>query len=417
MPLPPRRVTLVLCTAADGVLGVLPPFEVATPYWQEVREVVGAARTRHGLDVTVLRLLCAAEESPPRGGDVTYLAEVGADDVDDAERAVDGPWTGPDPLAEQRFRMPWARPGGPTEDLYLADEVLRAHEFRAAGAPQQLRTWNLSSIWRLPVLRRGGTGDVWLKAVPPFMAHEGRVLRLLGETAALPRTLHAWVDDRDGCGRVLLEDVRGEDQYGAPAHRVAAFAAALTAVQLGSADQLLDLLALGVPDRSDPYRLVLEAHRLVDLVSDQVDDATRDGAHVLAEDVPAMVARARECGVPDALVHGDFHAGNVRGVPGRWVVLDWGDSYVGQPLVDLVTAGAGLDAAGRRHVVATAAAVRGLDDLAEAVDSVRPLAPLRAALQWQRFLDHIEPDERVYHAGDPAAGLRDAVAAHRGCGR
>jgi hypothetical protein len=72
--LPPRRVTLVLCTAAGEILGALPPYDVVLPWWQEVGDVVAGARAVHGVDVVVLRLLAA--DPPVPGGPVTYLAEV-----------------------------------------------------------------------------------------------------------------------------------------------------------------------------------------------------------------------------------------------------------------------------------------------------------------------------------------------------
>ena len=75
--LPQRRVTLVLCTRDGAVLGSLPPFDVPVPWWQEVADVVAAARAVHGLDVVVLRLLSTSRSIPP-GGDVCYLAEVAA---------------------------------------------------------------------------------------------------------------------------------------------------------------------------------------------------------------------------------------------------------------------------------------------------------------------------------------------------
>ena len=40
-----------------------------------------------------------------------------------------------------------------------------------------------------------------------------------------------------------------------------------------------------------------------------------------------------------------------------------------------------------------------------------PVAQMAAATSYQRFLDHIEATERVYHALDPADRLRAAVAA------
>lgn len=54
-----RTVTLVLVDTAGAVLGALPPFDVELPWWQEVGDVVAAARARYGVDVQVLRLLSA----------------------------------------------------------------------------------------------------------------------------------------------------------------------------------------------------------------------------------------------------------------------------------------------------------------------------------------------------------------------
>src|SRR5690606_21522321 len=156
-----RLVTLVLCTADGEVLGSLPPFEVAVPWWQEVGPIVEAARGLHGLDVTVLRLMQAGNQSC--GGPVTYLAQVAT--------PVDGLAAWDEPYADDPRRLPYARPGGPAADLAWADEVLAALGRPRTSAPEQVRTWNLSSLWRLPT----ATGAVWLKVVPPFFAHEGAV--------------------------------------------------------------------------------------------------------------------------------------------------------------------------------------------------------------------------------------------------
>jgi len=173
-PLPPRWVTLVLCDAQGSLLGSLPPFEVAFPYWQEVGDVVAQARDRFGLQVTVLRLLVATPlpDGPTASGPVTYLAELtdlaeltnlaeltGAGvappsnllrPVDDAVREL--------ALADHRLRLPYARPGGPASDLAWADGALAASGRSRTGPAQQQRTWNLSSIWRLPTAE----GPVWL---------------------------------------------------------------------------------------------------------------------------------------------------------------------------------------------------------------------------------------------------------------
>jgi hypothetical protein len=93
--------------------------------------------------------------------------------------------------------MPWAESGGPAADLAWA-----AEHVEIAGAPQQHRTWNLSAIWALPTR----DGQVWLKCLPPFCAHEPAVLGLLSDQR-VPRVLAS-----EG-HRVLLADLPGEDGY------------------------------------------------------------------------------------------------------------------------------------------------------------------------------------------------------------
>lgn len=48
-------------------------------------------------------------------------------------------------------------------------------------------------------------------------------------------------------------------------------------------------------------------------------------------------------------------------------------------------------------------------DPVRAVDLLRPLSPLMAAVQHADFLDAIEPDERIYHAADIPEMLRQSV--------
>src|SRR5262245_19294493 len=100
------------------VHGSLPRFPVAVPYWQEVGDVVSAARARFGVDVVVLRLLEAEYDDPP-GGHVTYLAELTPPD----QRVPDAaPWTGR--LGPEPRRQQWADPGGPQSAVGWAGRQL-----------------------------------------------------------------------------------------------------------------------------------------------------------------------------------------------------------------------------------------------------------------------------------------------------
>ena len=152
----PRTAELVLVTPDGRPIGSLPAMPIATPWWQDVGSVVRAARDYHGVDVVILRLL-DAELDEPHGGRVTYLAEV-------AEAVRAQSWTGV--LDDHPRRQSFARPGGPAADLAWARARLVERGLRSTAPPTQVRTWNLSSLWRKPV--EGQT--VWLKVVPPFFA-------------------------------------------------------------------------------------------------------------------------------------------------------------------------------------------------------------------------------------------------------
>ncbi|HEY5882781.1 MAG TPA: phosphotransferase [Nakamurella sp.] len=396
-----RTVTLAVCRGGT-MLGVLPSFPVPEPWWRQVEDVVDGARVRFGCDVTVLRLLAGPSWGVPGGGAVTYLAE-----VDDRPPVPLAPWTGPDPLTEQPLRLPFARPGGPAADLGWARGALAAQGISLTGPPRQVRTWNLSSIWRLPT----AAGDVWLKVVPPFFDHEPRVLIALAG-AAVPDLLAA------GDGRSLLADVPGTDQYDARESlpEMVRLLVDLQTRWIGRTDQLLEL---GVPDLR-AAALLPRIRRVLDQRRGELSPGERAFLDALVAGLPARFAEIATCGLPDTLVHGDFHPGNVRGTPGRFAILDWGDSGVGNPMLDQLAFGAPLNppdrvACEQLWARLWGAAVPGCD-ADRAADLLRPVGALHGAVTYQRFLEHIEPDEHPYHAGDPVAMLRLAAATARNRG-
>jgi len=394
--LPGRSVTLVLCTE-DVVLGSMAPFTVASPYWQSVEEVVAGCREVYGVEVVVLRLLRVATATPGDGGPVTYLAQ-----VERPPPATLVPWTGTDPLSDSPRRVSYARPGGPQADLAWAESALDAQGLRRVGQPVQVRTWNLSSIWRVPTSR----GWAWLKVVPPFLGHEGRLVRRLGPTVAPP------VIGVDG-SRVLMADVAGQDQYPATGTPLLAMMRMLVDAQREWIDRLPELTALGVGDRRPPRAIPLIA-AVVQRHADRLDPALAHRLRGLVDALPERFEQTCGCGVPDSLVHGDFHPGNIRGRPGRFTVLDWADCVIGNPILDRLRFCDWLPEADRPAVESAWSrrwrdAVPGCaPDRAAAL--LRPVAPLLGAVTYQRFLDLIEPDEHPYHAADPRACLLDAAS-------
>ena len=388
---PPRFARLVLITRSGEVLGARPPFPVATAWWPDAASVVQGARRHLGLDVTVLRLL-EVEGRPPAGGTVTYLAEV--PEPVDAE-----PWPGT--LDEQPQRHPWARPGGPAADLAWADAVLAERGLRRIAPAEQVRTWNLSALWRLPV----DDGVAWLKVVPPFFAHEGALLERL-QGAPVPALL-----GHEG-GRMLMLEIPGEDLYGAELPSLERMVILLVRLQASWIGRVEELLAIGLPDwRADGLGAAIAD--VVARTADELPAEDRSTLDPFVDGLPDRFRRLAEAGLPDTLVHGDFHPGNLRGDATSLVLLDWGDSGVGHPLLDQAAfldrtgpdAVEPLSALWRREWLA---AVPGSDP-DRAATLLAPVAAARQAHIYRKFLDNIEPSEHPYHAADPADWLRRAA--------
>ena len=398
-----RTVTLVLLDAAGRPLGALPPFDVREPWWQEVHSIVDTVRQRHGLEVAVLRLLDADRPAPP-GGHVRYLAQtVDAPAVPLEPAAVD--------LAPHPLRQPWAQAGGPARSVAWAAGELRRLGRRVTAVAQQ-RTWNLSAIWRLDT----DQGPAWLKQLPPFAHHEATVLAFLGDQGVgvgvdLPDDLNSLINGpvmlaADGEGRMLLADVPGEDRYGAGEGERAAIAAGHHLVQLRACGSAGELVAAGVPD--------LRGAALADWIRERLAGHDVSAAAGLLDGLDRRLRQIGDCGLPDTLVHGDLHPGNVRGDDGGRTVIDWADSFVGHPAFDILRLTEDVDAdAAARLVDAWArrwrADVPGSDPH-RAVDLLRPVAPLRQAAVYAMFLAAIEPSEHPYHVHDVPAALARAAA-------
>ncbi|MBB2942838.1 hypothetical protein FB565_002551 [Actinoplanes lutulentus] len=368
-----RTVSLVLVDPAGVVLGALPPFEVVTPWWQEVAEVV----TKAGVEVTVLRLLHGDRPAPP-GGHVTYLASTGARPAGLVPVEVD--------LADHPLRAPYAEIGGPAASLAWAAGAL--DRIGLGGAvPVQQRTWNLSAIWRFD-LPEDGRPVAWLKQVPGFFAHEPAVLRMVD---AVSPGLVPYVLAAGDQGRTLLAHVPGEDRYGAGPSLCAEVVAAFHPVQAHFAGRVGELA--GLPD-----------HRVFDLDAIKPYVGEISGLADLLDGLPDRLAAVAECGLPDTLIHGDLHPGNVRtSADGTLTIVDWGDAGIGNPAFDILRLsddpGVLRDWADRWP---------GCDAL-RAVELLRPVAALRSAITYAGFLAKIEPSEWPYHAADVEVALRAAL--------
>jgi hypothetical protein len=285
----------------------------------------------------------------------------------------------------------------------------------------QRKAWNLAALFQLPT----APAPVWLKATPRFAADEASVIAAFArvDPALVPSVIGA------GPGRVLLEHLPGEDCWDASGPVIASAVGRLAAAQAVLASQLpghsgsplsesgsplseLSLPGLNLPALAD-RRAPAIAGQIRALLDGPVADELSAGEVTAARGLLSRFALLDECGLPDTVVHGDFHPGNWRSDGGPPAVVDWADAHLGNPVLDGLRAcdylpPAQRPAAARAWIQAWTACVPGCDP-ARALGIAAPLAHLAYAVRYQEFLDGIEPSERVYHRGDPAAAIRAAL--------
>ncbi|MBD0690923.1 aminoglycoside phosphotransferase family protein [Streptomyces sp. CBMA123] len=401
-----RTVTVDL-THGDEYFGQLGPFEAAVGWWSSVDGVVARATELAGVPVLVVRLMDGHSDDPGHGGRVRYHAEALRRPTALPSRPLEGELG-----TDDARRAAWATPEGLRAALTWAEEELTALGRPVGAAARQIRTWNLSGLFRLPT----ATGpDAWLKTTSPrFNAPEGEVIALLGgvDPSLVPTVLAA----DPAAGRLLLDHIPGEDCWSPSEETVADVVPRFVAAQAALA-QHPGALA-GLRDRT-PAALRSRLSALLDRLPAETDLTVeeRDRLREFAAGLPTLLHELAACGLPTTLLHGDFHPGNWRTGDGSPVVVDYADACLGHPAQDGLRPRAYLTPAAWQHYteVWTAAWRRHApgSDPQRALELAEPLHHLFYALRYQEFLDHIEPSERPYHEGDPAAELRAAL----GCGR
>jgi hypothetical protein len=206
------------------------------------------------------------------------------------------------------------------------------------GEPSPFFLRGISALLRAPT----DGPDLFLKAVfPPFHA-EPILTRLLAERfpEAIPTVLAIEPDEGwllvEDIGSAWVGDVPEADRPGA----LGRGAAALVTIQRAFAPDggvIRMLLESGAPHRPLAH-LPSSVAEAIGPAGFGVGDALEPGrAGRVIDAVAAAVARVEAVGLPESVVHGDFHSGNAALVDDRIVIIDWSDAAISSPAIDLVT--------------------------------------------------------------------------------
>jgi len=387
-----------LVSVGDRYVGQLPAFEADRPWWSEVEATTRYLDEVLGVPTFVLRLVHADNAELGRGGRVVFHVQAAAEPLagvlDQTPRAD---W--PDIVKPHPLRATWAEVDGPQRLVDWATDIV------GPGRRTQYKTWNLSCLIHLPAAR------AWAKATSPFASVDADVISQVHEydAALAPGVLGVDLENRWS----LLAHVPGIDCWEPDPATVQDILSRWVAVQAAIAGD-----ELRVP-RMLPSDLPAELDALLaGEVGERLSAEDLSQARVLRDELPGIIRELESAGLPNTLVHGDFHPGNWRSDGTNRVIVDWADSCLGHPAADLLRLRNWLPEEKRDLAIQTWADawrkhLPGSDPL-RALEPMTVLIHLLGAVSYQLFLDNIEPSERIYHEDDPTTQVRAAISSLRG---
>jgi aminoglycoside phosphotransferase (APT) family kinase protein len=256
-------------------------------------------------------------------------------------------------------RPPWARAG------WLEGAAAWVTEHAAVRAdPELVRQWPLSAVYRFD----SADGPVYLKAVFSLFAAEPAVTEALAR--AHPGDVPEVIATETERSWMLMRELEGKSARGEQASDGVRTAAR---IQRAWHDRLDELASYG---------------------------CRRRGLEELAAESAALAPlceRLAAYGIPDSLVHGDLHHGNMIVRDDRVAVIDWSDAAIGHPFLDL----APVLWIGEKHRDALADAyveawadLASPDDLRNAAAIGEALGCVYQALSYRAINDAFEPADR-----------------------
>jgi aminoglycoside phosphotransferase (APT) family kinase protein len=352
----------------------------------------------------------AAPQVEVGSGSSTMLSVFGSR----GETAVDGTWRSLDQLVEDEpavltslreiatvvggvtdppaRRPAWFRAGWYDEADAWIDHELAARGRARTGASVPVKVWSLSAVLRVPC----DPEPVWFKASCRHFHAEPALTQLVVDMLPehAPPVIAADVDR----AWLLMEDMTGadEDYEDAPPSGLGLAAARIVAtLQLRSLDHLGEIESAGVPLRG-----LAETLRGFDEVLDgsiELDALTPEelaAARGCRDEVHAVVGELDAAGIPETLIHGDLHPGNVAHHQDALMFYDWSDAAVSHPFLDVVHLLRSIrederDAAREAYAEVWRAAYPGID-IARGLELATPVNAIYQMVTYEQICHSLE---------------------------
>ena len=270
----------------------------------------------------------------------------------------------------------------------------------------QQRAWGLSCTMKVVT----DAGDVYFKATPPFMSHEGNVMQAVAQ--ACPELLPSPLAVDSDRGWLLMPDFGNEMLHECP--EIMRWEEALrlfSRAQVEQSENIRYWLSANIPDRRlrrmvemiDP--LIASCGRMLTGGDNGLSDSEVENLRSLSLPLKLMCARLADFGVPHTLVHGDL-GGNILVREDGYTFFDWTDACVSHPFFEMATiSGAYFDESVlkdnpdaddrlRNAYLEPWTSYQLMERLIEEFDAARPLGALHQAMTYMWILTNISPDAR-----------------------
>ena len=293
--------------------------------------------------------------------------------------------------AWQKQAHDWIRSEAERNSIQLTGEIEQPHAY----------AW--STVMRVP----SSEGTLFFKATAGETIYEIALTEKLAKwyPDCMPDlvavdTVRGWMLMRDG-GEQLRASVRSTKDVSPWEPVITQYAN----LQIGIAEHVDEILALGIPDHRLAALPALYKQLLSDeksMMLDQEKGLTSEDFHKLQNLSPRfeqICADLAAFGIPESINHGDFHDGNVLVKNSRITFFDWGDASVTHPFVSL-----------RTFFVSMEIALE-LDDWAPPTPEMTALLH-RYLERWERYGDK-ERLLAIYNLSRPVASIVKALQWHQ----
>ncbi len=234
------------------------------------------------------------------------------------------------------LRPAWAKRGWLDEVKTWLESELNRLGRTPVGEPEQVKHWSLSAVLR----QKTDGGEVYFKAMMnPHFATEPPITQKLAELFPhLTPEVLALDEER---AWLLLEPLHGEELSEASLEFKCEAVRRHARLQLASVAHKAALLAAGCADRS-LAKLKEKVPRLLreSLERERLTVEEREKLLALEPELLVQLDELAAYGLPETLLHGDLHFGNVNHDGARITFFDWTDACFSHPFFDLTNLGA-----------------------------------------------------------------------------